>query len=204
MKPEAKVTHEGRWVMLALVALFLAGIVASVIMVESGVRLGATRNYGELVEPPRPIDDVGLRDLSGRPKRFTALKGRWTLLYFGSAECLKPCREALYKMRQLIAAQGQQAHRLQAVFVLTDSTALELLRDTLADYPDTQVLRGSPEAVRALASQFTVPAGGALEGLNRIYMVDPLGNFMMSYPADADPSRMNKDVRLLLRASRIG
>lgn len=204
MKAEKNASREGRWVMLALVALFLAGIVASVIMVETGVRLGATRNYGELVEPARPIDDVRLHDLAGKPKRFSALKGKWTLLYFGSAECLKPCRAALYKMRQLIAAQGEQAHRLQAVLVVTDSTALDLLRYTLADYPDTQVLRGPPEAVRELASQFTVPAGGALEGLHRIYMVDPLGNFMMSYPGDADPRRMNKDVRLLLRASHIG
>jgi cytochrome oxidase Cu insertion factor (SCO1/SenC/PrrC family) len=168
------------------------------------VRLGATRNYGQLVEPPRPIDDVQLLDLAGKPIRFRELKGKWTLFYFGDAECLKPCLDALYKMRQLIAAQGEDAHRLQAVFVVTDPTALDQLRHTLADYPGTKVLRGSTDAVRALASQFTVPAGHALEGLHRIYMVDPLGNFMMSYPADADPRRMNKDVRLLLRASHIG
>lgn len=204
MTQARKPSHEARWVMLALAALFLAGIVASVIMVETGVRIGATRNYGELVEPPRPIDDVTLSDLSGASVRFSAMKGKWTLLYFGCAECLKPCTEALYKMRQLTAAQGQEAHRLQQVFIVTDPSAIDLLRYTLADYPGTKVLRGKPEAVRALASQFTVPAGGALEGLNRIYVVDPLGNFMMSYPADADASRMNKDLRLLLRASRIG
>jgi cytochrome oxidase Cu insertion factor (SCO1/SenC/PrrC family) len=204
MTPARKPSHEVRWVMLALAALFLSGIVVSVIMVETGVRIGATRNYGELVEPPRPIGDVTLLDLSGASVRFSELKGKWTLLYFGSAECLKPCTEALYKMRQLAAAQGQEAHRLQQVFVVTDPSAIDLLRYTLADYPGTKVLRGTPEAVRALASQFTVPAGGALDGLNRLYVVDPLGNFMMSYPADADPSRMNKDLRLLLRASRIG
>jgi hypothetical protein len=34
--------------------------------------------------------------------------------------------------------------------------------------------------------------------------VDPLGNFMMSYPADADPNGIRKDLARLLRASRIG
>ena len=39
---------------------------------------------------------------------------------------------------------------------------------------------------------------------DHIYLVDPLGNVMMRYPRDADPSRMKKDLARLLRASRIG
>ncbi|MCX7272806.1 MAG: cytochrome C oxidase subunit I, partial [Burkholderiales bacterium] len=37
-----------------------------------------------------------------------------------------------------------------------------------------------------------------------VYVVDPLGNLMMRFPADADPSRMKKDIAKLLRASRVG
>jgi len=204
MKPFVQPSREGRWVMLALVGLFLAGIVASWVMVETGVSVGATRNYGELVEPARPVQDMKLLDLEGASTRFSELKGKWTLLYFGSAQCLKPCTDSLYKMRQITAAQGQEALRVRQVFVVTNPAALDLLRYTLVDYPGTSVLRGAPDVVRDLASQFTVPAGGALDGLDRIYVVDPLGNFMMSYPADADPRGMLKDLRLLLRASQIG
>lgn len=196
--------RRGRWVLLALAALFLSGIVVSFVLVKSGWRPGATRNYGELVKPARPIQDVVLRDLGGEPMSFSALRGKWTLLYFGSAECLKPCIDDLYKMRQVTLAQGDEAHRVQQVFVVTDPAALDLLRYTLVDYPGTKVLRGPSDAVAELAAQFAVPAGGALDGLHRIYVVDPLGNFMMSYPADADPRRMNKDLHLLLRASHIG
>lgn len=204
MKPFAQPFRRGRWVLLALAALFLSGLVASFVLVQSGWRPRVTRNYGDLVEPARPIEEVALRDLDGGPTSFGTLRGKWTLLYFGSAECLKPCTDDLYKMRQVALAQGDEAHRVQKVFVVTDPAALDLLRYTLADYPGTKVLHGPPEAVRALAEQFTVPAGGALDGLHRIYVVDPLGNFMMSYPADADPSHMNKDLHLLLRASHIG
>jgi cytochrome oxidase Cu insertion factor (SCO1/SenC/PrrC family) len=204
MNDNEKPSREGRWVMVALLALFLVGLVVSSLLVETRVRMGATRNYGELVEPARPIDDVLLKDLAGIPIRFSALKDKWTLIYFGSAECLKPCTDNLYKMRQMTAAQGPDAVRVQRVFVVTDPTALDLLRYTLVEYPGTKVLLGAPDTVRELASQFALSAGSALQGLNRIYVVDPLGNFMMSYPADADPSRMNKDLRQLLRASRIG
>ena len=37
-----------------------------------------------------------------------------------------------------------------------------------------------------------------------IYLVDPLGNVVLRYPKDADPSRMKKDLERLLRVSRIG
>jgi hypothetical protein len=49
-----------------------------------------------------------------------------------------------------------------------------------------------------------LPAGSPLDNLNRVYLVDPLGNFMMSYPADADPTGMRKDLARLLRISQIG
>jgi hypothetical protein len=34
--------------------------------------------------------------------------------------------------------------------------------------------------------------------------VDPLGNLMMRFPRDPDPSRMIKDLQRLLKASRVG
>ncbi len=90
------------------------------------------------------------------------------------------------------------------VFVVTDATALDWLRYTLKDYPGMEIFTGPAAAVRALAEQFVLPGGGPPDRLHRVYVVDPLGNLMMSYPADADPSRMNKDLSFLLKASHIG
>ena len=39
---------------------------------------------------------------------------------------------------------------------------------------------------------------------DHIYLVDPLGNVVLRYPKDADPSRMKKDLERLLKVSRIG
>ncbi len=57
----------------------------------------------------------------------------------------------------------------------------------IAEYAGTHVLtaRGSP-----LLSQ--LPARGSVR--DHIYIVDPLGNLMMRYPRDADPSKMKKDI----------
>jgi cytochrome oxidase Cu insertion factor (SCO1/SenC/PrrC family) len=204
MKPFVPPSHRGKWVVLAIVGVFGASIATAFALLETGWLPSATKNYGELAEWVRPVPDVQLADAQGQPVRFASLKGKWTLLYFGPAECLKPCTDNLYKMRQITAAQGRDAHRVQRVFVVTDPRARDVLRYTMAEYPGTQVLYGSSDAVRELAKPFGVPAGSPLDGLDRVYVVDPLGNFMMSYPADADPRGMNKDLKLLLRASQIG
>ena len=47
-----------------------------------------------------------------------------------------------------------------------------------------------------------LPATGAVS--DHIYLVDPLGNLVLRYPRDADPTRIKKDLSRLLRASRIG
>ncbi len=197
-------TRAARRKMLLLASLFALPVIAAWALYLSGWRPSATGNHGELVQPARPIEDAALVTLDGKPLRFSGLRGKWTLIAFSAAECLKPCEQNLYKMRQVIAAQGEHADRAQGVLVVTDRRALDLLRYTIRDYPGTRVIVGPPEAVEALARQFTLPAGSPLDNLNRIYLVDPLGNFMMSYLADADGNGIRKDLARLLRVSRIG
>ena len=157
------------------------------------------------MQPARPIGDGAFRTLDGKQLTFSELsKKKWSLVYFGSAECRKRCEQDLYKLRQVHIAQGKEAERVQRVFVVTDATALDLLRYTLKDYPGMIVLVGPPPAVQQLARQFSVPAGSALDGLDRMYLVDPLGNFVLHYAPDADPSGMRKDLVRLLKVSQVG
>jgi len=194
----------GRRRLLLLAALLLLPVLVAYGLYYSGWRPSSTANHGELLQPARPVQDVTLTLLSGESIRFSHWHGKWTLLLFSTAECLKPCERNLNNIRQIIAAQGKEAHRVRGVLVVTDGKALDWLRYAIKDYPDMQVVIGSQAAVNSLAQQFVLPAGSPLENLNRVYLVDPSGNFMMSYPADADPTGMNKDIKRLLRVSQIG
>ena len=193
-----------RMVLVLLALLFLSGSVIAFVLFQSGWRPTHTKNHGELVQPARPLADVELDMLEAPRLRLNDLKGKWTLVYFGPADCLRPCTDNLYKMRQVTAAQGKEAHRVQRLMVVTDTKALDWLRYTLKDYPGTQAAVGPAAAIRRLAGQFALPVGGALDNLHRLYLVDPLGNLMMSYPADADPRGIHKDLAHLLKASQIG
>jgi len=192
-----------RKILLIAMAAALPLIIAYALF-YSGWRPGSTANYGELVQPARPIADATLLTLDKKKIRFSDWRGKWTLVTFSPAECLSPCEKNLYNMRQVIAAQGEEAKRVQSVFIVTDPKALVWLHYAIKDYPGMLVIVGSMEEVKALARQFLLADGSLPEVGQRIYLVDPLGNFMMSYPAGADPTGMRKDLARLLRISQIG
>ena len=189
---------------ILLVALFALPLILAYGLYWYGWRPGGTINHGELVQPARPIADALLRTLEGRDIRFHDLRRKWVLVYFGSSQCGEACERNLYKMRQVRLAQGKDADRILRMFLLTDGRSLDRLRPKLAEYPGMQVISGPAENVKTLAQQFALPAGSPLDGLERIYVVDPLGNLMMSYPAGADASGVRKDLVRLLKVSQIG
>jgi cytochrome oxidase Cu insertion factor (SCO1/SenC/PrrC family) len=187
-----------------LAVLFAVPPVLAYVLYHSGWRPTPPRTYGELVQPARPLDDAALVTLDGKPMRLHELRRKWTLVYFGPSDCPKPCIDNLYKMRQVHIAQGKDEERIQRVFLVSDPKAFASLRRTLSEYPGTLALTGERAVIERLARQFAVGAGSPLDNLHRIYIVDPLGNLMMSYPADADPTGLRKDLGRLLRTSQVG
>ena len=151
-------------------------------------------NYGELVEPARPLQAVALSGLDGTPVAKDLLRGRWTYVYFSPRACTEKCRQALISLRQVRLAAGKDRHRVRYVFVVTARTADPALANLQREHPQGRFVTGASEILAGFAKQFE----SADSGRGRIYLVDPLGNLMMSYPRDADPSRMRKDLARLL------
>jgi len=202
--PAAINVGRNRAKLLLVAGLFFLPAIAATVLYVSGWRPRTQVNYGDLVQPARPIQDVTLQTLDGSAHPFSATRGKWLMIYFGPSSCDVACAHDLYKMRQVQIAQGKDADRIALLFVITNGAAPPRLLATLKDYPDMRVVTGPSAAVTALARQFYLPAGSPLNGLNLIYVVDPLGNLMMSYPPDADPSRMRKDFVRLLQVSQVG
>lgn len=192
--------NNGRWKLILLAALFATPVILSTLLYTLDWRPQGAVNYGELVQPPRPLPAVGLRDVNGMP---ADLRGKWSLVYFAPLACAEPCRQSLYKMRQVHLAQGQERDRLQRVMIV-GAKAPDWLASVHRDYPDLRILTGTPENITTLAQVFVLTPDDSPARLDRIYVVDPLGNLMMSYPVDADPSGMRKDLKRLLKISQVG
>lgn len=152
-------------------------------------------NYGELLEGITL--PTGHLAVSGSSKAFdfAQVRGRWVFLTVDSGACDGYCQKKLWKMRQVRMTQGKHLERIERVWLLDD--AQTVAATVLKEYEGTWVAGAQKSSILKL-----LPFRGAQR--DHIYLVDPLGNVVLRYPKDADPSRMKKDLERLLKVSRIG
>ena len=170
--------------LLLIGAVCVAPVLAGWAIYLSGWTPSATGNYGELI-PPRPLSAPALG----------ALRGKWVLVTFDAAACDAYCEKKLYFLRQVRKAQGKEFERVERLWVLTDGATPRA--ELLAAIEGTRIVRLK-----------NIPGAGTGDfpgnPVQHIYLIDPLGNLMMRFPPDPDPSRMVKDLQRLLKTSRIG
>jgi len=190
-------TITGRWTLLLVLLACAAPVVASYLAYYV-IRPEARSNYAALIEPARAIPpSLPLQDLEGRAIDPLSLHGQWLIVVVGSASCDGACEGRLYAQRQLREMTGRDRDRIDKVWLVTDTAPIKPeLRSALDAAPSTQVLR-VPAA--DLAQWLTPAEGEAIE--SHLYLVDPMGRWMMRAPAALDPARFKRDIDRLLRAS---
>ncbi len=188
---------------LLLVALFLGPAVLALFLYTGpgGWRPAGQAQHGELIDPVRIVPEVSL-PAAGGETGSAFLRGRWSLVFIGEGQCNQRCRHALVDMRQVRLALGKEMGRVQRVFL------------TRGGEPDTEyfetehggliVADAANEYGDRLLEVFPVYYDMSPVEAGRIYIVDPLGNMMMSYAADSAASGMLKDLKRLLKLSSIG
>jgi len=193
----ARRTAAGRWKLLLLLAACAAPVVASYFMYYV-VRPEGRSNYATLIDPARPMPaDLALTDLDGRSVSAASLRGQWLIVAVGNAACDAACEKRLFAQRQLREMTGRERDRIDKLFLVTDAAPLRAeLRAALAAAPATQVLRVPREA---LAAWLQPAAGEALDA--HLYLVDPMGRWMMRAPPAFEPSKFKRDIERVLRAS---
>lgn len=155
-------------------------------------------NYGTLLDPRLyPTPKLGSVSQGGENQELSAYKGKWIMLQVSSSNCQTACQNTLLNMRQLRLMQGKDMSRIERVVLITDQNPMETM--LLREYDGTHFLRADAKAVHGW---LPTEQGGSVR--DRIYLIDPLGNLMMRYSADADPEKIKKDISKLLKASSIG
>jgi cytochrome oxidase Cu insertion factor (SCO1/SenC/PrrC family) len=194
----------GRRTLLLIAALFLVPLIASFVLYygAGGLGPGGRTNKGDLLDPARPLPSLALPLADGGMTAPDFLRGRWTWAYVGDGRCDERCRQALYLTRQSRLALNKDLDRVQRVLIATsgccDRTFLP------AEHPDLLVVNADDPRAAALLAPFPVYDGVALPGAGRIYLIDPLGNLLMSYGPDAPDKALLQDLKKLLKLSHIG
>lgn len=206
-----------------MVLLLIAGIPVIMILAASWlwyfvvrgdldlVGVLGTANRGELVQPPRQMDELALLDGDGLALRYRDLEPRWTMLVPSSgARCDEACEQSLYLTRQIHVAMGKEFNRLRRIYV-SDTAPGEtglgpaLLSDgrpapdRFADYLAAEH-RGLKTLLVDADAYGTLFPEQALDP-KTWYLVDPGGWIMMSYDSTVPYKDVISDLKFLLKNS---
>jgi cytochrome oxidase Cu insertion factor (SCO1/SenC/PrrC family) len=202
--PDPNAVRRGRRQLLLLAALFFVPLAIAFWMYygPTGWRPSGDASKGDLIDPARPLAALALATADGGQTPPDFLRGKWSLVYVGDGLCDDRCRKALYLTRQSRLALNKDMDRVQRVFLVTGRCCD---RGFLAqEHPDLVVARVDNDAAAALLEPFPTYGGVPLADAGRIFIVDPLGNLLMSYAPTAPDKALLTDMKKLLRLSHIG
>lgn len=187
-----------RVIFLAILAVFFGPmLVAYLMFVNLQWAPEHHTNHGELIEPVRPLTHLSLRDENAQVFGEDFWRHRWTLVYVGGGPCDLYCETALFKMRQARLSLGRDADRVQRLYLLSGAVG-ERLAGLLPAHKGMVLASPLDAASSEAQGVFGEPARGAL------YLVDPMGNLMLRYDEDSTTKGIQKDLKRLLKVSKIG
>ena len=187
--PQLAAAKRARRTLIAIAAIGIAPIVASYAAYYFWPRQTHV-NYGELLMTA-PAAPIGGMRADGRPFRLPDLRGRWVVIMASPGSCDARCERALYATRQARTMQSADQERVIRVWLASDDGE-----------PSPALVAQHPGLERVRVASTSTANSPVADG--RIYLIDPLGNWVLAWPADPDIKKLANDLGRLLRASQIG
>lgn len=178
----------GRLQLLLIIAVVLGPMLLASAMYRFGFWVPQTRSYdGVLIANGQDRAAIGVTAADS--------ERRWELLVTAPQGCETQCQQLVYLARQINIGLAREAAR--ASHALASATALdEAYQQRLRrEYPQLQ--RHGLDAA-AYARNPEAPA------TPQLWIVDPHGNLVLRYDAEADGKAILDDLKYLLKISQIG
>jgi cytochrome oxidase Cu insertion factor (SCO1/SenC/PrrC family) len=189
-------------VLAVTLGLLLAGGVAIWQIHKDDMRRLQMRE--EAMQPPRGTigGPFTLTDQDGKTVRDTDFLDKYMLVYFGYTYCPDLCPTGLESIAHVMDELGPDAKKIQPVFITIDparDTPAKLKEYVASFHPGITALTGTSEQVAAVASAYQVYyARGEdvdendylMDHSTLIYIMDPTGKFVTTFPDDVDPEAM--------------
>lgn len=191
---------KSRFVLLAMLVLFSAPYVASFVLYNFGDKFNiGTTNYGELLNPRVSFESINFKTTENKSVDVKAYKGKWLLLATGTAECGEPCKASLYKMRQVRKLMAVDRAWIRRAYAITNKGDLSGLQDFMQDYEGTDLFTISEVTLGNIEQKLNIEKG-TVE--NRMILIDPAGDIILTYPQDPDPKGVHGDIEKLFKVTK--
>ncbi len=162
-----------------------------------------SRSNGELIAPAVPLTEFTLQE-QGKEAAFGLddVRGKWTILYVPGSGCSEDCQKTLHDIRQARLALNHRMERVQRVLLVEQETTFST--EVQESQTGLRIVGGEEQGIATFIDQVSAAQEKMTQKSNLIYIIDPLGNLMMRYTPDQLPRPLYKDLKHLLKVSRIG
>ncbi|MEY4341361.1 MAG: hypothetical protein RL541_865 [Pseudomonadota bacterium] len=161
------------------------------------IRPQSSTAYGELIDPPRDLPDIAITNLENQTSNLQDLRGQWLLVTVAGGDCNLDCENLLYVQRQLHKSLGKEQTKLERVWLVTD--AAPVAPKLIEALNGANVFRISADN---LGNWLSPAPGRSLS--EHLYLIDPMGRWMMRFPPHPDASsaaKIKRDMERLIRAA---
>ncbi len=154
--------------------------------------------------------DFRLADNDGKPRQLADYRGSAVVLFFGYTQCPDVCPMAMSKLHEVMSQLGDEAKRVQVVFVTLDPErdTPELLAQYVPAFDSRFIgLHGSIEATTTLAKEFKIfyqkqpgskPGSYSIDHTAGLYVFDPKGRLRLFVRDGEESAKITADIRTLL------
>ena len=193
--------NRGRIKLAVIFAIFLGPLLAAFIWyygLGGALTPQGKTNHAPLLSPVIALEPFSNAGTDGAHYNAESFKHQWSIIHLLPDPCAAQCEQSLYNTRQTRLALGKDASRVQRILL---SPNRDLLKRLAATQPDSIRLLASANGIE---NQLAPVIKTRNIGANDALLIDPLGNLMMIIPAELDPGLLLKDLKHLLKVSRIG
>ena len=176
--------------LIAMVLLFVGPLVLAWVLYFTGVwRPAGQAHHGTLVEPAINVAEQ-------LESQETLLTEQWSLLQVVTGSCDAACIELEERLGQVRLALGHRRDRVRRVLLWLGQA------DPSVSFEDPALNLLTVDSNGVFAKSFEANKLASLD--TSVFLVDPIGNLVMVYPADVEQRALLEDLKRLLRLSRIG
>ena len=155
------------------------------------------KSYGNLVQPPKSLQIPTMNNLQGQAFKPVQWNKIWSVVMVDSTNCAAPCQAQVHMLKQVHTSLNKEIKRVQRVLLAPTDAEATTLAALQKQYPDLIILNGADTETVKFTQTIQQTAGS-------VYLVDPMGNLMMSYPEKFDPKGLRSDLTRLLKNSWAG
>lgn len=199
------------WQMLRLLPFILFTLLLLMATACGSQEVDPSQFKGTMMPTPIPAPDFALTNGEGETVNLSDYQDEIVLLYFGYTFCPDICPTTLSELSKAQRELDDGGEKIQVVMVTVDPE-----RDTpqkLAQYvdhfhPDFVGLSGTKEEIDAAGEGFGIyyqknegseATGYLVDHTARVFVVDPQGNYQLSFSYGTPVEDIVHDLRLLMR-----